>query len=119
MVGHTGDFEAAKKAVQAVDGCLGRVLAAVEAKGGAAIVTSDHGNAEKMWDEARNEPYTAHTVGPVPLILAVAPPGADCARLSEGGSLEDVSPTLLGIMGIPQPKEMTGKDLRIRPGGEP
>ena len=116
MVGHTGLFEAAKRAVEVVDGCLGRVLAAVEAKGGAAIVTSDHGNAEKMWDEARNEPYTAHTVGPVPLILAVAPPSADCAKLAEGGSLEDVSPTLLGIMGIPQPKEMTGKDLRVDPG---
>jgi 2,3-bisphosphoglycerate-independent phosphoglycerate mutase len=119
MVGHTGVFEAATKAVEAVDGCLGRVLAAVESKGGAAVVTSDHGNAEKMWDEARNEPYTAHTVGPVPLILAVAPPDADCAKLAENGSLEDVSPTLLGLMGIPQPSEMTGKDLRIRPGGAP
>jgi 2,3-bisphosphoglycerate-independent phosphoglycerate mutase len=116
MVGHTGIFEAAKKAVEAVDGCLGRVLAAVESKGGAAIVTSDHGNAERMWDEERNEPYTAHTVGPVPLILAVAPREADCAKLTEGGSLEDVSPTLLGLMGIPQPVEMTGKDLRVNAG---
>ena len=116
MVGHTGNFEAAKKAVEAVDGCLGRVLAAVESKGGAAVVTSDHGNAEKMWDEARNEPYTAHTVGPVPLILAVAPAGADCAKLAAGGSLEDVSPTLLGLMRIPQPAEMTGKDLRVNVG---
>ncbi|MFI5182172.1 MAG: 2,3-bisphosphoglycerate-independent phosphoglycerate mutase [Thermoanaerobaculia bacterium] len=113
MVGHTGIFEAAKKAVEAVDGCLGRVLSAVAAKGGAAIVTADHGNAEKMWDEERNEPYTAHTIGPVPLFLAVAPPDSDCAKLVEGGSLEDVSPTLLGIMGIPQPAEMTGKDLRV------
>ncbi|HUM02518.1 MAG TPA: alkaline phosphatase family protein, partial [Thermoanaerobaculia bacterium] len=117
MVGHTGDFEAAKKAVQVVDGCLGRVLAAVKAKGGAAIVTSDHGNAEKMWDDERNEPYTAHTIGPVPLILALAPPEADCAKLADNGSLEDVSPTLLGLMGIPQPKEMTGKDLRVNVGG--
>ncbi len=117
MVGHTGNFEAAKRAVEVVDACLGRILAAVESKGGAAIVTSDHGNAEKMWDEARNEPYTAHTIGPVPLILAVAPPFADCAKLAENGSLEDVSPTLLGIMGVPQPKEMTGKDLRVGVGG--
>ncbi len=113
MVGHTGVFAAAKKSVEAVDTCLGRVLAAVKAKGGAAIVTADHGNAEKMWDDERNEPYTAHTVGPVPLIFALAPPEADCAKLREDGSLEDVSPTLLGLMGIPQPKEMTGKDLRI------
>jgi len=117
MVGHTGDFEAAKKAVEAVDTCLGRVLAAVAAKGGAAIVTADHGNAERMWDEERNEPYTAHTVGPVPLLFALAPPDADCAKLREDGSLEDVSPTLLGLMGIPQPKEMTGKDLRVGVGG--
>jgi 2,3-bisphosphoglycerate-independent phosphoglycerate mutase len=113
MVGHTGIIPAAVKAVEAVDTCLGRVLAAVESKKGAAIVTADHGNAEKMWDEGRNEPYTAHTVGPVPLIFAAAPAEADCAKLSEGGSLEDVSPTLLGIMGIPQPAEMTGKDLRV------
>jgi 2,3-bisphosphoglycerate-independent phosphoglycerate mutase len=119
MVGHTGIFSAAVKAVEAVDTCLGRVLAAVKAKGGAAIVTSDHGNAEKMWDEERNEPYTAHTVGPVPLILALAPPEADCAKLAENGSLEDVSPTLLGLMGIPQPMEMTGKDLRVRVGVAP
>ncbi|HQR46981.1 MAG TPA: 2,3-bisphosphoglycerate-independent phosphoglycerate mutase, partial [Thermoanaerobaculia bacterium] len=98
MVGHTGVFEAAKKSVEAVDACLGRVLAALKAKGGAAIVTADHGNAEKMWDDERNEPYTAHTVGPVPLLLALAPPEADCARLRENGSLEDVSPTLLGLM---------------------
>jgi 2,3-bisphosphoglycerate-independent phosphoglycerate mutase len=113
MVGHTGKFEAAVKAVETVDTCLGRVLSAVEAKGGAAVVTADHGNAEKMWDDKRNEPYTAHTVGPVPLILALAPPEADCARLRENGSLEDVSPTLLGLMGIEKPAEMTGKDLRL------
>jgi 2,3-bisphosphoglycerate-independent phosphoglycerate mutase len=119
MVGHTGKLDAAVKAVEAVDTCLGRVLSAVEAKGGAAVVTADHGNAEKMWDEERNEPYTAHTVGPVPLILALAPPGADCAKLRKDGSLEDVSPTLLGLMGIEKPAEMTGKDLRVGVGHEP
>jgi 2,3-bisphosphoglycerate-independent phosphoglycerate mutase len=111
MVGHTGIIPAAVRAVEAVDTCLGRVLAALKARGGAAIVTSDHGNAEKMWDEERNEPYTAHTVGPVPLILAIAPPEADCAKLAENGSLEDVSPTLLGLMGLPKPEEMTGRSL--------
>ena len=100
------------KAVETVDGCVGRVLAAVAANGGAAIVTADHGNAEKMWDEERNEPFTAHTVGPVPLILdARGRAGADCASLAEGGSLEDVAPTLLGMMGIPQPQEMTGEGI--------
>jgi 2,3-bisphosphoglycerate-independent phosphoglycerate mutase len=112
MVGHTGKFEAAVKAVEAVDTCLGKVLAAMKSKGGAVIVTADHGNAEKMWDEERNEPYTAHTVGPVPLILALAPPQSDCTKLRKDGSLEDVSPTLLGLMGIPKPPEMTGRDLR-------
>ncbi len=119
MVGHTGKFEAAVRAVEVVDSCLGRVLAAVKEKGGAAIVTADHGNAEKMWDEERNEPYTAHTIGPVPLILALSPPDADCTRLRENGSLEDVSPTILGLMGIPKPREMTGKDLRVSPGTSP
>jgi 2,3-bisphosphoglycerate-independent phosphoglycerate mutase len=112
MVGHTGNFEAAKKAVEAVDACLGRVLPAVSARGGAAIVTADHGNAEKMWDEERNEPFTAHTVGPVPLILAVAPPDVDAGSLRSGGALEDVAPTLLGLMGLAKPAEMTGQDLR-------
>lgn len=113
MVGHTGILEAAMKAVETVDTCVGRVLAAIRSKGGAAIITADHGNAEKMWDEERNEPFTAHTTGPVPLILdASAAPKVDCAELANGGSLEDVSPTLLGLMGIPQPPEMTGKDLR-------
>ncbi len=115
MVGHTGDFPAAKKAVEVVDGCVGRVLEAVRATGGAVLVTADHGNAEKMWDEERNEPFTAHTTGPVPLILdARGAPEAGAARLAEGGSLEDVAPTLLGMMGIEKPKEMTGRDLRER-----
>jgi 2,3-bisphosphoglycerate-independent phosphoglycerate mutase len=117
MVGHTGDMAATVRAVETVDACVGRVLEAIRAKGGAAIVTADHGNAEKMWDEERCEPFTAHTNGPVPLILdASAAPDVDCASLAEGGALEDVAPTLLGLMGIPEPPEMTGKDLRQRPG---
>ncbi|MEO6326770.1 MAG: 2,3-bisphosphoglycerate-independent phosphoglycerate mutase [Thermoanaerobaculia bacterium] len=113
MVGHTGNLEAAQKAVETVDQCVGRVLEAVVRKGGAALVTADHGNAEKMWDEERNEPFTAHTVGPVPLILeASGAPREDCASLAGGGSLEDVAPTLLGLLEIPLPAEMTGHDLR-------
>jgi 2,3-bisphosphoglycerate-independent phosphoglycerate mutase len=114
MVGHTGVMDATVKAVEVTDACVGRVLEAVRAKGGVAIVTADHGNAEKMWDEARNEPYTAHTVGPVPLILDAsgAPSVVGASGLSQGGALEDVAPTLLGILEIPAPAEMTGKDLR-------
>jgi 2,3-bisphosphoglycerate-independent phosphoglycerate mutase len=113
MVGHTGNLEAAQKAVEVVDQCLGRVLDVVRRKRGAAIVTADHGNAEKMWDEVRNEPFTAHTVGPVPLILeSSGAPREDCASLAAGGSLEDVAPTLLGLLEIPLPAEMTGHDLR-------
>ena len=115
MVGHTGIMEAAMKAVEVVDTCVGRVLAAIRAKGGAALITADHGNAEKMWDEVTNEPFTAHTTGPVPLILdATAAPSVDAKALADGGSLEDVAPTLLGMLGLEQPKEMTGRDLRVR-----
>lgn len=120
MVGHTGNLEAAKKAVEVVDACVGRVLEVVRRKGGAALVTADHGNAEKMWDEERGEPFTAHTVGPVPLILeASGCPPEDCAFLEKGGSLEDVAPTLLGLLEIPVPKEMTGHDLRRGIGKRP
>lgn len=115
MVGHTGVLDAAKKAVEVVDACVGRVLEAVRARGGAVLVTADHGNAEKMWDEERNEPFTAHTTAPVPLILdARGAPAAGCRALADGGSLEDVAPTLLGMMGIEKPAEMTGRDLRLR-----
>ncbi len=113
MVGHTGKLEAAIRAVEAVDTCLGRVLSAIQAKGGAAIVTADHGNVEKMWDEERQEPHTAHTVGPVPLILDAAGAGSKhVASLRPDGSLADVAPTLLGLLGLPKPDEMTGHDLR-------
>ena len=109
MVGHSGKLEAAIKAVETVDACLGEIYKAVRAKGGAMIVTADHGNAELMVDPETGGPHTAHTTNPVPLILIAeqVPP-----RLREGGALEDISPTLLGVMGIPQPPEMTGHDLR-------
>ena len=110
MVGHTGVMEAAVKAVEAVDACVGRVVKAVQAVGGKLIVTADHGNAEQMWDEEANAPYTAHTVSnPVPLMV-VDDRFLGCA-LKDGGCLADVAPTLLALAGIAQPEEMTGKSL--------
>ncbi len=109
MVGHSGKLEAAIKAVETVDTCLGGIYKAVRAKGGAMVVTADHGNAELMVDPRTGGPHTAHTTNPVPLILIAeqVPP-----KLRQGGALADISPTLLGIMGIPLPVEMTGHDLR-------
>ncbi|MBO7473857.1 MAG: 2,3-bisphosphoglycerate-independent phosphoglycerate mutase [Ruminococcus sp.] len=105
MVGHTGIFDAAVKAVEATDTCVGRMVEKILAKGGAALITADHGNADKMM-EPDGSPFTAHTTNPVPLI-AVGVEG----QLSEGGVLADLAPTMLDIMGVPQPAEMTGKSL--------
>ena len=105
MVGHTGIFDAAVKAVEATDECVGRMVNAILAKGGAALITADHGNADKMM-EPDGSPFTAHTTNPVPLI-AVGVEG----ELIEGGVLADLAPTMLDIMGVPQPEEMTGKSL--------
>jgi len=107
MVGHTGKFAAAVQAVETLDECLGRVMRAIHKVGGAMLITADHGNCEKMLDEITGQPFTAHTTNPVPLIYA----GDRSARFSEGGSLCDVAPTLLKIMGLPQPAEMTGHSL--------
>ncbi len=105
MVGHTGVFDAAVQAVEAVDECVGRMVDAILAKGGAALITADHGNADKMM-EPDGSPFTAHTTNPVPLI-AVGVEG----ELIEGGVLADLAPTMLSIMEVPQPEEMTGKSL--------
>ncbi|HUY15636.1 MAG TPA: 2,3-bisphosphoglycerate-independent phosphoglycerate mutase [Terriglobia bacterium] len=110
MVGHSGKLEAAIKAVETVDACLGEVYKAVRAKGGAMIVTADHGNAELMVDPVTGGPHTAHTTNPVPFILIAEQP---LSGLKADGALADVAPTLLGVMGIQPPKEMTGHDLRI------
>ena len=107
MVGHTGDLEAAVKAVETVDRCLGRVVEAVLEKNGAAVITADHGNAECMRDEG-GCPVTSHTTGPVPLILVSDQIGP--ARLRPG-RLEDVAPTILDLLGLPKPPEMTGTSL--------
>lgn len=105
MVGHTGVFEAAVKAVEAVDECVGRVVTAIQEMGGVALITADHGNADKMVD-ADGEPFTAHTTNPVPFCVV----GYDC-ELREGGRLADIAPTMLQILGLEQPAEMDGASL--------
>ena len=112
MVGHTGSLAAAVKAVETVDTCLGRVVEAVTAQGGALLVTADHGNCEMMRDPETGEPHTAHTLNPVPAALV----GVDGVTLADG-RLADVAPTLLDLMGLDQPAEMTGTSL-IRPRGQ-
>ena len=108
MVGHTGILEAAVKAVKAVDECVGKVVGAILRNGGEVIITADHGNSEKMFDE-NGGPFTAHTTNPVPLILVSE--RYKNAKLREDGRLADLAPTLLGLMDLPVPEEMTGKSL--------
>jgi len=110
MVGHTGVIPAAVAAVETVDACLGRVLDAIERVGGAAVVTADHGNCELMVDPATGGPHTAHTTNPVPCILVGT---RHDGPLRRGGSLRDLAPTLLGLLDIAAPPEMTGRDLRL------
>ncbi len=100
-------FDAAVKAVEAVDDCVGKVVDAILEMGGAAIITADHGNADKMVDED-GKPFTAHTTNPVPFCVI----GYDC-KLREGGVLADIAPTMLKIMGLEQPAEMDGKSIII------
>ena len=110
MVGHSGKLEAAIKAVEAVDAGLARIYQALEPRGGAWIITADHGNAETMIDPETGGPHTYHTTNPVPLILV----SEDAkAKLRPGGSLRDIAPTVLGVLRQPRPADMTGTDLRI------
>jgi 2,3-bisphosphoglycerate-independent phosphoglycerate mutase len=109
MVGHTGILDAAVRAVEAVDACVGRVVDEVLAQGGAVLLTADHGNAEKMIDSETGQPHTAHTTNPVPFVL-ILDDGKE-HQLRKGGMLADVAPTILELMGIPLPKAMTGKSL--------
>jgi 2,3-bisphosphoglycerate-independent phosphoglycerate mutase len=106
MVGHTGNLEAATKAFEAVDVCIGRVVEAMQSIGGEILITADHGNAECMLDETCGQAHTAHTMNPVPFIYI-----GRKARLAPTGALEDVAPSLLKIMGLQQPAEMMGKPL--------
>jgi 2,3-bisphosphoglycerate-independent phosphoglycerate mutase len=106
MVGHTGVFEAAVKAVEAVDAALGRISAALREVGGEMLLSADHGNLELMRDPATGQPHTAHTLGPVPLLYLGRP-----ARLKAGGALKDLAPSVLALMDLPAPPEMTGVSL--------
>jgi 2,3-bisphosphoglycerate-independent phosphoglycerate mutase len=109
MVGHSGKMEPTVKAVEAVDACMGRIYDALRRKGGRWIITADHGNAETMIDPVTKGPHTYHTTNPVPFIVV------DEARrpLRSSGALQDIAPTLLALFGVPQPQEMTGRDLHI------
>jgi len=111
MVGHSGKIEPTVKAVEVVDSCLERIEKAVRQKGGALLITADHGNAEMMIDPVSGGPHTAHTTNPVPFIVIADK--AEQFSLRPDGSLRDISPTLLGMLGLRQPKEMTGYDLRV------
>ena len=106
MVGHTGNFEAAKRAIEALDVCMGRVVDAARAAGGEVVITADHGNAERMHDDATGQAHTAHTLNRVPFVYVGRP-----ATLEAGGALQDVAPTLLALMGLPKPREMSGHSL--------
>ncbi len=110
MVGHTGVEAAAIKAIEAVDECVGKAVAAIKEVDGQMFICADHGNAEQLIDDETGEPFTAHTTNPVPFILVNADPAY---RLREGGCLADIAPTLIQLMGMEQPKEMTGKSLLI------
>ncbi len=112
MVGHTGVYEAAVKAVETVDSCLGRMMTALKKVGGKAIIIADHGNAEQMVDYETGAPHTSHTMYPVPMIAVGASPGV---KLLDDGALCDVAPTLLSLMGLPAPVEMQGRTLILKP----
>src|SRR5512133_1010897 len=112
MVGHSGRIEPTVKAVETVDSCLGRIYTALKQRGGSMIITADHGNAEQMIDPETGGPQTAHTTNPVPLIYVAEE--ANHFTLRTDGALQDISPTILGALGIDQPREMTGRDLRVK-----
>ena len=111
MVGHTGVEDAAIKAVEAVDECVGKAVEAIKEVDGQMFICADHGNAEQLLDYESGAPFTAHTTNPVPFILVNYD---DAYTLREGGCLADIAPTLIEMMGMEQPKEMTGKSLLIK-----
>ncbi len=106
MVGHTGNLDAATQAVETLDVCIGRVVRAARDVGGEVLITADHGNAEMMYDPATGQPHTAHTLNLVPCLYVGRP-----AAIADGGALQDIAPTLLWMLGISQPPEMTGRPL--------
>ena len=107
MVGHTGNFEASIQAVEAVDDALNQVLEAISSVDGEALVTADHGNVEQMFDHINHQPHTQHTTFPVPFVYV----GTRKLNLRNGGTLADVAPTMLELLGLRKPKEMTGQSL--------
>ena len=109
MVGHTGVFEAAVKAVETLDACVERIYQAVQAAGGEMLITADHGNVEQMMDYDSGQVHTQHTTECVPLIYV----GQQSMQVREGGILADIAPTLLGLMGLPVPTEMTGRTVLL------
>ena len=111
MVGHTGVEDAAIKAIEAVDECVGKAVDAIKEVDGQMFICADHGNAEQLIDDETGEPFTAHTTNPVPFILVNADPAY---KLREGGCLADIAPTLIELMGMEQPTEMTGKSLLVK-----
>jgi 2,3-bisphosphoglycerate-independent phosphoglycerate mutase len=110
MVGHSGKMEPTVRAVETVDACLGRIHQGLRQKGGSWIITADHGNAETMIDPVTKGPHTFHTTNPVPFILV----NEQRPALRTDGALQDIAPTILGVLGLTQPKEMKGSDLRTR-----
>ena len=110
MVGHTGVFSAAVKAVEALDACIGRITEALDKVGGEALITADHGNVEQMEDESTGQAHTAHTTEPVPFIYY----GKRDLKVREGGVLADVAPTMLTLMGMEIPAEMTGTSILVK-----
>ena len=107
-MGHTGNYEAAIKAIETLDTCIGRVTEAIKKTGGECLITADHGNAEQMTDPETGQAHTAHTSEPVPLVYIGRP---DAVIQQEGGILSDIAPTILNLMDLPKPEEMTGNNL--------
>jgi 2,3-bisphosphoglycerate-independent phosphoglycerate mutase len=112
MVGHSGQLVPTIKGVETVDSCLGRINQAIRQNGGSLLITADHGNAEMMVDPVSGGPHTAHTTNPVPFIFVSEE--AKNYKLRPDGSLRDISPTMLGLLGLDQPQQMSGGDLRVR-----
>jgi 2,3-bisphosphoglycerate-independent phosphoglycerate mutase len=106
MVGHTGDFDATVKTIEVLDGCLKRIYDAARATGGELLITADHGNAEQMFDNETGQAHTAHTVNPVPFVYV-----GRKAKIAATGALEDIAPTMLYLLGLPIPPEMSGHAL--------
>jgi 2,3-bisphosphoglycerate-independent phosphoglycerate mutase len=110
MVGHSGNLNAAIKAIEALDICIGRVVSTMQQCGGEILITADHGNAEQMLDRGTHQAHTAHTLNLVPFIYV-----GRKAQIADTGALQDIAPTMLSLMGLPQPQEMTGKPLLTLP----